>query len=77
MKKRKSGFKIEYPSRQFKKLNDKLSELTNKAILCYRPEKDNPYPLCLGAENPQDFALNDCETCNLYCDFEEGSYEKK
>ncbi len=34
---------------------------------CYRPNTD-PYPLCQGAENSQEFAENDCINCCLYED---------
>ena len=33
--------------------------------VCYRPNND-PYPLCLGDENPAWFAENDCVRCCLY-----------
>lgn len=32
---------------------------------CYRPN-DDIYPLCKGANHPQEFAENDCLRCNLY-----------
>ena len=42
---------------------------------CYRPN-DEPYPLCLGAENPAEFAENDCVRCGLYQDMIEEDSEQ-
>lgn len=46
-----------------------MKENTNKPK-CYRTNND-PYPLCLGAKHPVDFAENDCRTCCLYEDMDE------
>jgi len=31
---------------------------------CFKPEKDNPYPLCIGGGKPE------CENCQLWADWE-------
>lgn len=43
--------------------NKKLDEESKPS--CYRENKE-PYPLCKGAEHPQEFAENDCARCCLY-----------
>lgn len=36
---------------------------------CYKPEKDTPYPLCIGAQKEE------CICCCLYIDYPEPPFE--
>ena len=42
----------------------KEDELNYEYPECFKPEKDNPYPLCVGKDNPE------CEECQLHADWE-------
>lgn len=37
---------------------------------CYEPEKDNPYPLCVGSNKKE------CENCCLYTNLSEPPFDK-
>jgi hypothetical protein len=43
-----------------------VEEYTKKKPVCYHPETDIAYPLCIGN------GKKECENCNLFVDFEEG-----
>jgi len=43
---------------------------------CYIPNNDS-YSLCKGANNPAEFAENDCISCNLYENMDESKYETR
>ena len=43
-----------------------VEEYTKEKPICYQPETDTEYPLCIGNGEKA------CENCNLFVDFEEG-----
>jgi hypothetical protein len=55
-----------WTGREKKNVSAVVEEYTKEKPICYQPETDTAYPLCIGNGEKE------CENCNLFVDFGEG-----
>lgn len=55
-----------WADRKKKNVSAVVEEYTKEKPICYQPETNTEYPLCIGNGE------RECENCNLFVDFEEG-----